>query len=902
MRHTALHTIKRLVMLSFMGAVTTTAMQAQEALHLFYKNGAHEKVTITDDTKVEFVKQPYMNAYWTVTDTIHLSASSGRSTNLGNVETNVGFTLSTDDDWLLARKGNLKNNWGDGIYNHYFIVYPTANRGTQSRFGKVTVTSAKGGFTKDFVVEQHPYMLTLDYKHQYSDYEKAVTDTTVVLPWNDTTYYAIAYPNHGVELTGYPEWMELVRKVDGDVYCQFEDIMKVEEAQNAGHDKETFALFRFAPNTTVADRKGEIVFEAQGQRAVINIVHEGLNDNTMMRASRELQQMLYTSFGSAGTGYHNDFGVPSMMLFTESRGMDLVSHDMGYNWFSAPLRYTDINSEGVPTYVYWHTLYNNIDAINRNVNQLKELEDNPYVCSYLAQAYALRAYDYFYLAQMYEQTYVGNEEAMCVPIVTEDNMTQRYTVGIPRATVREVYDYILENLDRAIELLQNNTIAYPDKGFISTAAAYGLRARINLVMNCWEAAAADAQCVIDAGVAQPYTRDEVSRPTFADINDQAWLWGINAEETDAAVTSGIVNWPSHMCTFSYGYAQKGAWRMVSQSLFRAIPSTDVRKGWFLDGKCTSPNLNEEQKAYIQNYGASAYTQVKFAPYNNVLGRESSDINASDIPLMRIEEMYLILAEAKAMMGEVTKGAEVLNSFVANYRDPAYNCTASTAEELVDAVWMQRRIELWGEGHSYYDLMRLKKPVDRRRAGFKASYVFYVPDGDAARIYPIPASEINYYNPALVQNPVADQPIAVDESHSYKSYCSGVFTSGLFGSWNQDMEVAEGDNTVYRLPGYIAEGYDLNFFWDAKTGDLSPIDKTWETGYVHSKYGMLNATCYGIEYDAEAKTFTFQVEYTCTAGTFGTFNETFTVGENNNEAVRRTRLATKKDINAITLEL
>ena len=62
------------------------------------------------------------------------------------------------------------------------------------------------------------------------------------------------------------------------------------------------------------------------------------------------------------------------------------------------------------------------------------------------------------------------------------------------------------------------------------------------------------------------------------------------------------------------------------------------------------------------------------------------------------------------------------------------------------------------------------------------------------------------------------------------------------------------------------------------------------------------TCYGIEYDAEAKIFTFQVEYTCTAGTFGTFNETFTVGENNNEAVRRTRLATKKDINAITLEL
>ena len=36
---------------------------------------------------------------------------------------------------------------------------------------------------------------------------------------------------------------------------------------------------------------------------------------------------------------------------------------------------------------------------------------------------------------------------------------------------------------------------------------------------------------------------------------------------------------------------------------------------------------------------------------------------------------------------------------------------SGAAELSDEIWFQRRIELW-EGFSFYDIMRLKKPVTR----------------------------------------------------------------------------------------------------------------------------------------------------------------------------------------------
>jgi hypothetical protein len=179
-------------------------------------------------------------------------------------------------------------------------------------------------------------------------------------------------------------------------------------------------------------------------------------------------------------------------------------------------------------------------------------------------------------------------------------MNAVYNEGCSRASVREVYDFIIKDLDQALQLLQQSEMKRTNKQFASPEVVYGLRARIYMVMNRWEEAAANAQRVIEAGIAAPYTKDEVSRPTFADINHNAWIWGIDTQEEDPVVTSGIINWPSHMGTFSYGYAQVGTWRKVSKSLYNAIPSTDVRKGWFLSQDCTSANLNEEQANYIAN--------------------------------------------------------------------------------------------------------------------------------------------------------------------------------------------------------------------------------------------------------------------------------------------------------------
>ncbi len=95
------------------------------------------------------------------------------------------------------------------------------------------------------------------------------------------------------------------------------------------------------------------------------------------------------------------------------------------------------------------------------------------------------------------------------------------------------------------------------------------------------------------------------------------------------------------------------------------------------------------------------------------------------------------------------GASILNNFVKTYRNPNYNFSGSGAE-VQEECWMQRRLEFWGEGLAYYDLQRLKKPVNRLGGGYAPSVVFNIPADDPLRIYLIPQAEMEA-NPAIGSN-------------------------------------------------------------------------------------------------------------------------------------------------------
>ena len=299
--------------------------------------------------------------------------------------------------------------------------------------------------------------------------------------------------------------------------------------------------------------------------------------------------------------------------------------------------------------------------------------------------------------------------------------------------------------------------------------AYGLRARAYLAMGEYAKAAEDAEKAMQGYT--PASRAEVSTPGFDDIEAANWMWGIDV--TDGQVTSsGSATSASWASSFSGdGYAAACACTMcINKLLYDKIPSTDVRKGWWLDGNKHSDNwadltwgdakgdaiadlvLDDDSKV-----GFPAYTNIKFGLKSGI----GSTLNNNDWPLMRVEEMILIQVEGLAKSGNETKAKELLESFVRTYRDPSYSATAG-GRTFADEIWFQRRVELWGEGFFVSDARRLGKNIVRfhsdKESNLSTAFQFNVSADDPWLNMRFPTSETDN-NKGIVNNTGGSLPVA-----------------------------------------------------------------------------------------------------------------------------------------------
>lgn len=475
--------------------------------------------------------------------------------------------------------------------------------------------------------------------------------------------------------------------------------------------------------------------------------------------------------GLVNEDYHFDFGYPGFAMMMDACGQDIVAEDVGYNWFSSELMFSDRVYTSVPDFFIWKLFYSQIMAANSVIKLVdKDATDNK-MRFYRAQALAVRAFDYMNLAQVYQFSYDKYKTRLCVPILTELTTADQAAQN-PRATVEAVYTQILSDLKEAKALLVaaesgadgGVRVKRTDKRYVSLSVVNGLLARAYLLTQNYDEAVKCADEVFaDSGIA-PYSITEVSEPAFNNPDSKSWMWAVIVAETDRVVTSGIVNFPSHMCSVNgSGYAvQTGTLRRINKQLWAGIPETDVRKGWWLDKESYSPLIdgvvNGDGESIVAANSLTPYANVKFGAYKSEF---FNTLNATSFPLMRAEEIYMIKAEAQAL-GSAGVGAakQTLSDFVRSYRDPSYSFPASAT--VVDEIWRQRRVELWGEGHSFFDLMRLHKPIDRRSGGFAAAATFLIQADADIMIYRIPEAEIsaNKGIPESDNNPAAPSPSPV----------------------------------------------------------------------------------------------------------------------------------------------
>ena len=153
---------------------------------------------------------------------------------------------------------------------------------------------------------------------------------------------------------------------------------------------------------------------------------------------------------------------------------------------------------------------------------------------------------------------------------------------------------------------------------------------------------------------------------------------------------------------------------------------------------------------------NAYCGFKFPPANGD-GDISTVGNAVSIPMMRVEEMYLIEAEAIGRSQGEGAGRTALESFVNSYRykDGSYKSTGAGIEGFIDDVFTQKRIELWGEGLILWDYRRLEKAVTRGYPGTNWPALYRlnsIPNYVAPwTTFSIPETERNF-NEAVILNP------------------------------------------------------------------------------------------------------------------------------------------------------
>lgn len=468
-----------------------------------------------------------------------------------------------------------------------------------------------------------------------------------------------------------------------------------------------------------------------------------------MNALFSQMKMYQPNYKSVGDRF-NDFGYPAVMLMMESNGRDVVSGNNSYNAFYKDVDFSDRDGASTQAQIVWGTLYKQVYTANALIGSLPAQPEDASGQGFLAQGLAIRAFNYWVLAQLYQHNYVGNENAPCVPLITEKNASEAAIKGCPLASVGEVYAQILSDLDRAVDLMEQSGMSSPDKRYVNKCVAYGLRARVNLTMQRWEQALADADKAIEYFAGRPYLASELNKPGFWNSNDPSWMWAIVVDETDDVVLKGspekgLCNFASHMGSLNFGFASFCGGRQINKSLFETISATDVRRNWWLDADGNTSSYGGVLSGIMRQAGYMPYTNVKFGPYQDVL---NTRVNANDIPLMRIEEMYLIKAEAWVMSGKVEQARALLMQFMTTCRDPQYKFEAVDATALQEEIYRQRRIEFWGEGLSWFDIMRLGKGLDRNGAGYPdAASVINIPAGNELLLWSIPMAEKNA-NPAI----------------------------------------------------------------------------------------------------------------------------------------------------------
>ena len=407
--------------------------------------------------------------------------------------------------------------------------------------------------------------------------------------------------------------------------------------------------------------------------------------------------------GTGGSTSQVDFGHKSYDIFSDMLSGDMALTQSNFRWYNriAQLQTTTDFTFG-ENRMAWRYYYRIIRSANTVIQSLggneniPESVDNQYA---MGQAKALRAYGYFYLTQFYQKEYVGSE--MILPMYLEP-----ISSNLEKSSAEVIYTQMEKDLTESISLL--NGFTRGAKNIINQDIARALLAYVLGAKGGRDAEVASlTQAVINSGNYTMLASSEIVAGTgglngFNDASSSSWMWGIDIVPTNGL---GLVSWWGQIDAWSYSYGWAGDYKAMDVDLYNAIPANDIRKGQFFGNAASGRFLQPLFKFRASDAIGSAPRPI-----------------TSDYVYMRVEEMYLLNAEANARAGNDAAARTSLRALLDRRLPDASYVNGLSGQALRDEIYLQTRVELWGEGKSYLAMKRNKATMTRG-----ANHIFFAGD-------------------------------------------------------------------------------------------------------------------------------------------------------------------------------
>ena len=529
-----------------------------------------------------------------------------------------------------------------------------------------------------------------------------------------------------------------------------------------------------------------------------------------------LNALMVDQFTYNGDQVAFDWGYPCQMVIRDILGGDVPVVGLDSDGSSGDYLYWIADGSYLATFaLYTYSFYYDLIANANRVVTSYGGADSKYK-DYAGAALTYRVMAYLDLARMFEFKKTGFDidskadtvRGLTVPIVDE-HTTKDEAKNNPRAPFYTMYRFILNDLNTA-ETDMANFDRGSSKVLPDVSVVYGLKARLWLEMasrfeatpedldkqlaheddddgyaklgittanECYAKAEEYATKALNSDGYYPLTQEEWhdSKTGFNTAN-HAWMWAASMRSKEM-ISYQWYTWTCWMApessVFSWGQ-YFNSYRGIDAQLFNKINRNDWRrKTWIAPIDAGEDEVPEGYSTIMKDEDwkiLPAYTGLKFRINNG----DASDYQIgllTDIPLMRVEEMFLIAAEATAHVNGLEAGKTALENFMNNYRytKKTYKCSATTMEAFITELMQQKRVELWGEGLIYFDNKRLARQIKRYydNSNYPASYQLNSMKGYVA-------PWLNYYiydyerdnNQAVLLNPDPSNVVTAQTDYDY----------------------------------------------------------------------------------------------------------------------------------------